>query len=207
MASSNTLKNQIFTLFADNDNKEISAADMRIFVEAIFDNKEELVIKATDEADMKSKRAEIFESSVVLITHSGLESGVYVSRANNPISLLQLDKIADLADGTVTPGSGLSDFMIEYQHNKSYLDADYSYASGNISNIKLKDGVINIYDINFTYTDNNISQTAILEIGGQQVIISYSYTGSNITSKTSWVIVSQYSSLYALRITFFDNSF
>ena len=65
MASSNTLKDQILTLFPDNNNKEISAADMRIFVEAIFNNKEELVIKATDEADMKLKKANIFENSVV----------------------------------------------------------------------------------------------------------------------------------------------
>ena len=184
MASSNTLKDQVLLLFPDNNNKEISAADMRIFVEAIFDNKEELVIKATDEADMKLKKANIFENSVVLITHSGEDNGVYVSRANNPISLLQLDRVADLAEGSIVPGSGLSDFMIEYQHNKSYLDADYSYLNNNISNIKLKDGVTNIYDINFTYTDNNISQTAVEEIGGQLVLINYGYANNNIANKT-----------------------
>jgi len=184
MASSNTIKDQILTLFPDNNEREISAADMRIFVHSIFNNKEELVIKATDEQDMKEQKSKIFEGSVVLITHDGDNSGVYVSRANNPISLLQLDKVADLADGSITPGSPLSNFMIEYTHNKSYLDAEYFYNSGNISNIKLKSGGVQIYDINYTYTLGDISQTSIQEINGQQVIISYEYTNNNINSKT-----------------------
>lgn len=184
MASSNTIKDQILTLFPDNNEQEISAADMRIFVHSIFNNKEELISKATDEADMKANNSKIYENSVVLITHAGAESGVYVSRANNPISLLQLDKVADLAEGGIVPGTGLSDFMIEYQHNKAYLDAEYNYYESNISNIKLNEGVTQIYDINFTYTSGNISQTAIQEVGGQQVLINYSYADNNITTKT-----------------------
>lgn len=183
MASSNTLKDQVLLLFPDNNTKEISAADMRVFVESIFDNKEELVIKATDTADMKSQNAKIFENSVVLITGSGSENGVYVSRANNPISLAQLDKIADLADGIIDAQSELALFMTNYTHYKSYLNAVYSYTGKNISNIALNDGAIQLYDINFTYTDKNITQQAIQEIGGDQVIVSYFYTGKNITSK------------------------
>ena len=184
MESSNTINDQIITLFPDNNEQEISAAYMRIFVHSIFNNKEELICKATDEADMKLNNSKIYENSVVLITHAGAESGVYISRANNPISLLQLDKVADLAEGGIVPGSGLSDFMIEYQHNKAYLDAEYNYYESNISNIKLNEGVTQIYDINFTYTNNNISQQAIQEIGGQQVIISYGYLNNNISTKT-----------------------
>lgn len=185
MASSNTLKDQILTLFPDNNNKEISAADMRIFVNAIFDNKEEIVIKAIDAADMRDQRAKIFESSVVLITHAGDESGVYVSRANNPISLLQLDKVADLAEGGIIPGSGLSDFMIEYIHNKAYLDAFYSYTAGNISKILLKEGAITIYEVNFSYTGANITQTSIEEVSStHHTLITYAYSGKNISSKT-----------------------
>ncbi len=185
MASSNTLKDQILTLFPDNNNKEISAADMRIFVEAIFDNKEELVIKATDQADMKTQNAKIFENSVVLITHAGNESGVYVSRANQPISLLQLDKVADLAEGGVVPSTGLSDFMIEYVHNKSYLDAYFSYSQGNISNMQLKENNVVIYDVNFSYSQGNISQTSIEEVSStHQTIISFAYANNNISSKT-----------------------
>jgi len=185
MASSNTLKNTILELFPDNLNKEISAADMRVFVNAIFDNKEEIVIKAWDETEMKTLRDKIFEGSVVMITHSGEESGVYVSRANNPISLLQLDKVADLAEESIIPSSAMEDFMVRYVHNKAYLNAEYSYTNNNISNIKLNEGVAQIYDINFTYTDNNITQTAIEEIEStHQVIITYGYLNNNISTKT-----------------------
>lgn len=185
MASSNTLKNTILELFPDNNNKEISAADMRVFVNAIFDHKEELVIKAQDEEDMKTKNADIFERSVVLISHAGDESGVYISRANNPISLLQLDKVADLAEGGVTPGTGLSDFMIKYIHNKSYLDAYYTYSGKNISNTALKEGTTQIYDINYTYSGKNINSTSIEEIvDGGHVIITYNYNLGKISSKT-----------------------
>lgn len=183
MPSSNTLKDQILTLFPDNNTKEISAADMRIFVNAIFNNKEELVIKAIDEADMKSKRDKIFWNSIVIITNEE-NSGVYVSRVNNPISLLQLDKVADLVDSAITPGTPLSEFMIEYIHKKSYANAAYSYQNNNISNIVLSTQGIDIYDINFTYTNNNISQTAIQEIGGLQVLINYAYQNNNIALKT-----------------------
>ncbi len=183
MASSNTLKDTILELFPDNNNKEISAADMRIFVAAIFDHKEELVIKAQDEADMKSQNANIFEGSVVLISQ-GDEAGVYISRANNPISLAQLDKVADLAEGGTTPGTDLSDFMIEYIHDKSYLDAEYFYTDGNISNTKLSESTTQIYDINYSYTDGNITQTSIEEIvDGGQVLINYSYISGNIATK------------------------
>ena len=184
MASSNTTKDLILELFPDNNTQEISAADRRIFVHSIDNTKEELIIKAIDEADMKDNNTRIYENSVVIITGSGSENGVYVSRVNTPISLLQLDKIADLAEGAVLPGSALADFMLEYQHLKIYLDAEYSYLNGNISNIKLKEGISQIYDINFLYQDGNITQTAIQEIAGQQVIISYFYTDNNISSKT-----------------------
>ena len=183
MATSNTIKDQILTLFPDNNQQEISAADMRIFVHSIFNTKEEIIIKATNEDDMKSQKSKIYENSVVLISAAGAESGVYVSRANNPISLLQLDKIADLADGGIIPGSALSDFMVEYQHNKTYLNAAYSYQDNNISNINLSDQGVQIYDINFTYENSNISQTAIQEVNGQQVIISYEYSNGNIATK------------------------
>lgn len=184
MASNNTIKDQILTLFPDNNTQEISASDMRIFVHSIFGNKEELVNKATDEADMKINNTKIYENSVVLITAAGVDSGVYVSRVNQPISLLQLDKIADLAEelGGIS-GTPISDFMIKYTHDKSYLNAVYSYTGKNISNTALYDGVSQIYDINYTYSGKNITQTAIQEVGGQQVIVSFLYTGNNITSK------------------------
>ncbi len=185
MASNNPAKDLILTLFPDNNTQEISAADMRIFVHSIFNTKEEIITKATDEQDMKSKNTRIYENSVVLITHADTENGVYISRVNNPISLLQLDKVADLSQGSTVPGTALSDFMIEYTHNKSYLDAVYSYISGNISNIKLKDQSVDIYDINFTYTSGNITQTAIQEINSAvQVLINFTYTSGNITQKT-----------------------
>lgn len=183
MASANPAKDLVLNLFPDNNTREISAADMRIFVHSIFNTKEEIVIKALDEADMKLKKDKIWEGSIVIINGAGSENGVYVSRANNPISLLQLDKIADLAEGAVLPDTPLADFMLEYIHSKAFLDAAYSYTNNNISNIALTKGAAQIYDINFTYTNNNITQQAIQEVGGQQVIISYSYLNNNISTK------------------------
>ena len=179
------IKDLILELFPDNNTMEISAADMRIFIHSVFNTKENLIVKATDEADMKSKKSDIFLNSVVIITHAGSESGVYISRSNNPISLLQLDKVADLADGSAIPGTPISDFMVKYIHNKSYLNAEYVYASGNIIQTKLKSQGNNIYVIDYTYSSGNLSQTAIQEIGATVLCtINFAYTNGNITSKT-----------------------
>jgi len=189
MASSNTLKNAILELFPDNNNKEISAADMRAFVNTIFDNKEELVVKIIMKSELKANKSKIFEGSIVLITADGDDTGVYVSKANNPISILQLERVADLANGSISPSTPISDFMIEYTHQKNYLNAEYIYSGKNIIQTLLKDETVNIYSVDYLYTGNNISQTSITEIGtSKTVYINFSYTNNNITDKIYIII-------------------
>lgn len=186
MASSNTLKDQILTLFPDNNTKEISAADMRIFVNSVFDNKEELVQKVETAADIKTNNAKIFWHSIVIIYNSIEDNGVYLSKANNPISILQLEKIADISSGTGGPNLGdLGDFMVDFIHAKSYSDAEYFYSDGDIIKTELTQETVRTYDIDYTYTNGYITLTSITEIlTGNIVHITFGYLDNNIKTKT-----------------------
>jgi len=133
MASSNTLKDQILALFPDNNNREISALDMRTFVDAVFDSKEELVIKVPTAADIKIQKLKIFEKSIVIIEEETANNGVYVSNVNNPISINQLTKIADTFIGS--PGSG------NLLSNGS-VPMDLAYSPNNLQDIATKQYVI-----------------------------------------------------------------
>ncbi len=190
MASSNPLKDQILTLFPDNNTKEISASDMRIFVNTIFNSKEELVTKVETKEDIKDNNSTIFWNSVVIIWNSLEDNGVYLSKANNPISILQLEKIADISSENPHSLSDLGDFMVDFLHAKSYSDAEYFYQNGDITKTELTQETVRTYDINYTYTTGDITLSSITELlTGNIVHISFGYDGGNISTKTYVIVI------------------
>ncbi len=94
--TNNTLKDSILDLFPDNNNHEITAEDMRIYVGAIFDNKEELVIKIPNEASIPANNTKIFEASLVIVYDDHGKTGLYVSKVNQPSTLSEMIKISSL---------------------------------------------------------------------------------------------------------------
>ncbi len=91
--TNNTLKNDILALFDDNHDNEISASDMRLYIEAIFDSKEELVVKVSSLGDLPSSNTNIFEGSLVVVYNDGDNTGLYLSKINQPVSLDDIYKI------------------------------------------------------------------------------------------------------------------
>lgn len=92
MASSNTLKNTILALFQDNVDNEISAADMRTFIEAIFE-KEETIIKIATEADLVPNNTNIYEGTLVAIYNEPTNQGLWLSTVNQPTLISELIKL------------------------------------------------------------------------------------------------------------------
>ena len=89
--TNNTTKNDILELFPDNATNDISAADMRVYIEAIFE-KEEKIIKIALVSDLAAN-TNIYEGSLVVIYNDGDNSGLYLSIINQPNSITHLIKI------------------------------------------------------------------------------------------------------------------
>ena len=88
--TNNTTKDQILALFEDNFDNEISAADMRVYIEAIFE-KEEKIIKVPNIGSI-SAHINIYEGSLVII-YQGIDKGLYLSIINQPQVIGDLIKI------------------------------------------------------------------------------------------------------------------
>ena len=118
MASSNNTKDQILALFPDNNNFEIAAADMRTYVEAIFSDKEVIIIKIKSIADLAANNANIYEGSLVVI-YNDIDNnnvGIYLSTTNQPTDiseLIQISKITGVSDGSFERG-GLAFDPLKY---------------------------------------------------------------------------------------------
>lgn len=204
MASSNTLKDQILALFPDNDSAEISALDMRTFVNAVFDSKEEIVVKVPTAADIKIQKADIFEKTLVVIENETANNGVYVSNANNPISLLQLTKIADtfvgspgsgnlLSDGSVPMDTGYSPTdLLDIATKQFVIDSVASAASGNpypidtyenflydFNTSKIANEAEFFYDVNGNIQSLNIRNDVIVFY-----VVDFTYLNGDIETKT-----------------------
>lgn len=198
MASSNNLKNQILALFPDNNNKEISAADMRVFVNAVFDNKEEIVVKIPGAADIKLNKDRIFEKTIVILESS--DKGIWLSRVNNPISISQLTLIASLdgtpiftggnlnSDGSVPMDDGYVPSLPLDIATKEYADSLASgnpYPIGTVENflytfnyIKVSNEAEFIYDI-----DGNIESVIVTDGNISLYTISFVYYMGNVISR------------------------
>jgi hypothetical protein len=100
MASNNIKKKQILNQFQDNEVGNITAGNLRNFINSIFDDKEVIVKKFATldafEASPIEDRQYIYEDSLVVISNStDLETGIYISLTNQPQSRSQLSQIAN----------------------------------------------------------------------------------------------------------------
>lgn len=159
MASNNNIKDQILALFPDNNNFEITAADTRTYVEAIFNDKEVVIIKIKTMNDLAANNSNIYEGSLLVVYNDTDRNniGIYLSKVNQPASpadLIQVSKITGAFDGCFERGGLVYDNLkyylvgdiVSYQNNayiciqNTYIPAssfDGSYwvliSSGNIS--------------------------------------------------------------------------
>lgn len=82
------LKEQVLNLFLDNLSGNISAADIRYFIEHIFNSKENLIRKANDSNDLIFVDYPIQENDLVVITEENnlnSRNGLYYSTKLNPL--------------------------------------------------------------------------------------------------------------------------
>ena len=137
--TNNGTKDQILDLFPDNNEYEISARDMRTYIEAIFGDKEVQVIKIASASDIPFNNEHIYEGSLVVIYRGGdIETGLYISTINQPLDITQLIKVAGLGGGgsSLPPGQD-GDILI-------YKDGSW-IASEKLSNIQSKTELIDLY--------------------------------------------------------------
>ncbi len=94
--TNNDTKNRVLELFPDNNKYDISALDLRTFVEAVFNDREVKVIKISSSLDIPFNSSEIYEGSLVIIYRgiSSDEVGIYLSTVNQPTNINQLIRIS-----------------------------------------------------------------------------------------------------------------
>lgn len=117
--TNNDVKNQVLALFPDNANFEITASDMRMYVEAIFADKEVVIIKIPTASDLAFHNANIFEGSLVVIYNDSTEGvvGIYMSMVNQPTlmtDLIQLSSVSGGGSGSFERGGLLYDELKYY---------------------------------------------------------------------------------------------
>lgn len=99
MPSNNTTEQEVIALFPDNNTHEISAADMRAYVSAIFSDKETTIVKIQYLADLASSNANIYEGTVVVIWgDESAYNGLYLSKINQPTLVSELVKLSGLIE-------------------------------------------------------------------------------------------------------------
>ncbi len=91
--TNNDTRDQIIALFPDNFDNEISAQDMRTYINAIFDTKEELTVKIATATDISLYNANIYEGSMVIIFNDAENTGIYLSTVNQPTNISELIKL------------------------------------------------------------------------------------------------------------------
>jgi len=93
--TNNTVKDSILTLFPDNNTNEISAADMRTYVEGVFADKEVKVSKINTLSNLAANNANIYEGTLVVVYRDNIVGniGLYISTVNQPTSSSELIQI------------------------------------------------------------------------------------------------------------------
>jgi hypothetical protein len=140
--TNDTLKQETLVLFADNITNEISASDMRQYVENIWLKSEDKIYKINKFADLPTNNVRIFENSIVAILDEGLESGLYLSLSNQPIDKSELKLISGLPISTISDGDS-----IDTEHNKVILKPD---SNGTLETLQVGDNGLQT----IIYSDN-----------------------------------------------------
>ncbi len=109
MASNNTRYNSTKNLFLDNTIGDITASDLRAFVDNIFIDSEVKTQKFKSIVNFESGDvSNVYEGTLVLFTEE--DKGLYISLSNQPASISLLVKIA----GDVNDSSSLDRNSLDY---------------------------------------------------------------------------------------------
>ena len=80
-----SIKNKILNLFLDNNRKDITPSDMRIFVNNIFDTKENTIRKLDEINDLNRVYPNpILKNDIILIYNDFENNGIYLVKKDNP---------------------------------------------------------------------------------------------------------------------------
>ena len=96
--TNNTTKDEVLALFPDNFTNDITAADMRTYVEAVFSDSEVYVNKIATLTNMPSQNENIYEGSIMIIWGDPNPNriGLYISKINQPLVLEDLIQISSI---------------------------------------------------------------------------------------------------------------
>ena len=122
------IKNQILNLFLDNIVNDITPSDMRIFVNAIFDNKENNIRKLSTLASVeKVYPTPIIDNDLVIIIEDGDNNGIYLVLNDNPT---QADLMLIAGSGT---GAEYIETLSQGQNNQilSFVDDELVWIDQN----------------------------------------------------------------------------
>jgi len=187
MASNNNTKQIILDLFIDNVTNDISASDMRSFINSSFDTKEEIIIKIDTLNNLSANNSNIYEGSLVIIWNDKPNNGVYLSVINQPLDINDLILI-----------QATTSIVLESLNPYNKVTQDYEHFLYNFNNFKENnnskfyyngDGTLNyedgidrnstiIYNTSFVYDSGKLIEKIILNIeNNDQVTISMTYDG------------------------------
>ena len=97
---STQLKNDVLNLFPDNATGEISPADLREFVNTIFDSKENVIYKKNTSAEIPLDNTYV-ETNDLMVILNGNDRGIYRVINNQPTDLNDLELIIAPNDTTL----------------------------------------------------------------------------------------------------------
>lgn len=155
---SDLIQSQTIDLFPDNTVSAITAADLRTFVNNIFNYKEAVIIKIDKISNLGTNNLKIFKDSIVVVYDDGVDTGIYVSNINNPARIEDLSKLSDDSKNDPSIGDLQSDGTIQMSSdyypnedrdisNKKYVDdAIRTIESGNPYNSSSAEGFLFDYE-------------------------------------------------------------
>jgi len=141
--TNNDTKDRVLALFPDNNEYDISAGDMRAYIEAIFSDKEVQVIKIATSNDIPFNNTNIYEGSLVVIYRGTTpdEKGLYLSTINQPLDISQLIRIS--------PEPSLNSIIIDVDDAKDgdilVLENGVWTAKDDLDNTKYKTELLGLY--------------------------------------------------------------
>jgi len=201
MTQNNIIKNQVLALFPDNNNYEISAADMRTYVEAIFSSKEEIVVKIEKMIDLQPNNSNIYKDSLVVVFNDNTnQSGIYLSKKDQPRTPQDLIKLSFLDnEWTKIPEKIYVNINSDYEASLSgefiYADTTDNAITITIPNSLELNSTIEIVDSSSNFDVNNVTviDSEGANIGGEsQLVLSTKNQSLKVIKGSSqWVIVNE----------------
>ena len=158
MASNNTTEQDILALFPDNFTNEISAADMRNYVNLLFNDREVKVVKVDTVVNLAANNADIYEGTLVTIwaDYNQNRVGLYLSKVNQPTLITDLIQLSSITGEDV---DGSINYTYDYQIELEVNNIPETYT--NIVSLTTPNRESGVYEVgmsvNYNFDQNNKS--------------------------------------------------